>query len=194
MNVVGILAYNARTTDLFEIPFGASSHLPVFLCVGENPARKRGICRFSPPNKYLKIEHVKEHPVVLGDAEVVEFTPPTLSLKRTFYGKGYYDGLDVEKEPKDYAITEIEEGRWYLVHRYYSKDGTLKGSYYNICTPVEIYRDKIRYCDLEIDVVEDIDGNRKVIEEGKLKDAVEEERITKKLGDKALEVAEKLVN
>jgi hypothetical protein len=145
-------------------------------------------------NEYLKLVHVKEYPVVLGDAEVIEFEPPKLILKRTFFGKGYYDGLEVKKEFGDYAITEIEEGKWYLVHTYYSKDDELKGRYYNICTPVEVYLDKIRYFDLEIDVVEGADGQRSIIDEDVLKRAVENEIIGEKLSKKALSVAKELVS
>jgi predicted RNA-binding protein associated with RNAse of E/G family len=59
---------------------------------------------------------------------------------------------------------------------------------------VEIYQDRIRYFDLEIDVIEDVEGNRRIIDEDKLEKAVETGRINKNLEKKALEVAESLVS
>ncbi|MCK4310731.1 MAG: DUF402 domain-containing protein, partial [Methanomicrobia archaeon] len=144
--------------------------------------------------EYIEIEHIKEYPITLGDAEVLEFEYPKLVLRRNFLGRGHYDGLNIKKEFRDYAITEIEEGKWYFTHKYYSKDDELKGVYYNVCTPVEIYQDRIRYFDLEIDVIEDVEGNRRIIDEDKLEKAVETGRINKNLEKKALEVAESLVS
>ena len=148
----------------------------------------------SSMREYIEIEHIKEYPITLGDAEVLEFEYPKLVLRRNFLGRGYYDGLDIKKEFRDYAITEIEEGKWYFTHKYYSKDNELKGVYYNVCTPVEIYQDRIRYFDLEIDVIEDVEGNRRIIDEDKLEKAVETGRINKNLEKKAMEVAESLVS
>jgi len=144
--------------------------------------------------EYIEIEHIKAYPIILGEAEVLEFEYPKLVLRRNFLGRGYYDGLNIKKEFRDYAITEIEEEKWYFTHKYYSKDDELKGIYYNICTPVEIYPDKIRYFDLEIDVVEDTEGNRRIIDKDRLEKAIEIGRINEKLGKKAIEVAESLVS
>lgn len=134
--------------------------------------------------EYIEIEHIKAYPIILGEAEVLEFKYPKLVLRRNFLGRGYYDGLNIKKEFRDYAITEIEEEKWYFTHKYYSKDDELKGIYYNICTPVEIYPDKIRYYDLEIDVVEDTEGNRRIIDKDRLEKAIESGRINEKLGKK----------
>ncbi len=142
---------------------------------------------------YVKIEHIKEYPVKLGDAKVLKFEPPELVLKRKIYGRGYYDGLNRKKEHNDYVITEIEEEKWYFVHKYYSKDGKLKGKYYNICSPVEIYPRRIRYIDLEVDVVENPEGERKIIDQEKLEESIQSGRITEDVGKKAMEVAETLV-
>ena len=143
--------------------------------------------------EYIEIEHIKTYPISLGEAEILEMSDSKLVLKRKFLGTGYYDGLNIKKEFRDYGITEIEEGKWYFTHKYYTKNNELKGIYYNICTPVEIYPDKIRYFDLEIDVIEDTEGNRRIIDRDKLEKAVEDGRINEKLGKKAIEVAESLV-
>ncbi|MCX5906481.1 MAG: DUF402 domain-containing protein, partial [Deltaproteobacteria bacterium] len=75
-----------------------------------------------------------------------------LVMKRTFQ-QGRYDGLHLPIEPGDYSLTEVLEGAFFLRHAYYSRDGKLKGEYYNINTAVEFYPAGARYVDLEIDVI-----------------------------------------
>jgi len=95
---------------------------------------------------------------------------------RVFSREGIYDGLNVKKEEGDYDIVEFDSRKWYQIHRYYNKDGKLKGIYVNISTPPELLRGKLRYLDLEVDVVkvgdevriidlEELEKNKEIIGE-----------------------------
>ena len=68
-----------------------------------------------------------------------------IALRREIKPGGTYDGLDVEKEAGDYAITLFQEGAWSSRTSYYGSGGRLKGEYWNINTPIEIYPEKIHY-------------------------------------------------
>jgi hypothetical protein len=137
----------------------------------------------------ILIEHVKptgekQH---LGRAVVQEFNYPYVVMERRMHTYGVYDGLEVRKERGDAVITEMKEGEWVFVHRYYSQHGELKGCYYNISTPVEFYPYKVRYMDLEVDVVET--DKRRIVDADKLEQRVEEGLLSDKLREKAIEVA-----
>jgi len=140
----------------------------------------------------LLIEHVKPdgQTLQLGRGWVIEAEPEgqALKLEREIKAPGEYDGLKVIKEPGDRAITEFIEGSWYYRTSYYSPAGELKGEYCNINTPIEIYPDRVRYIDLEIDVVRLPDSEPQVIDEQKLERTVERGWITEKLAQRAREV------
>ncbi|MFH1486920.1 MAG: DUF402 domain-containing protein [Chloroflexota bacterium] len=142
----------------------------------------------------LRIEHVKPDGKVLwlSEGEIVSFDGEKglLTLKRArFKGRAVYDGLRVPKEEGDYAITEAREGAWVLKHRYFARDGVPKGDYFNINTPIEVYPDRIRYIDLEVDVVRWPDGKMKTVDEGALGEAVEAGYLSPELASKALSIA-----
>ncbi len=104
----------------------------------------------------VAIEHVKvstELSVVMSGL-VVEAVPHRLTVRRDIRGKGQYDGLGVPKELGDYALSEFCAGSWKYETRYYTREGRLKGIYVNVNTPIEIYSDRVRYVDLELDVVQ----------------------------------------
>lgn len=104
----------------------------------------------------VAIEHVKvstELSVVMSGL-VVEAAPQRLTVRREIRGKGQYDGLGVPKELGDYALSEFRAGSWKYETRYYTREGQLKGIYANVNTPIEIYSDRVRYVDLELDVVQ----------------------------------------
>jgi protein associated with RNAse G/E len=120
--------------------------------------------------KEIRIEHVKldGQVIFLSEGVVLEkdFGRKTLVLKRSrFKGRTKYDGLGIEKREGDYAVSEVQEGLWYYTHTYFRDDGRLIGRYININTPVEFYPDRIRYVDLEIDVVQMSDGQVFVTDE-----------------------------
>jgi protein associated with RNAse G/E len=120
--------------------------------------------------KEIKIEHVKldGEVIFLSEGVILEkdFDLKSLVLKRSrFKGRTKYDGLGIEKREGDYAVSEVLGGQWHYRHTYFREDGTLIGRYVNINTPVEFYPDRIRYVDLEIDVVQMPDGRTFVTDE-----------------------------
>ena len=129
------------------------------------------------------VEHVKLSGEVinLGRAVIEEYNGSAIRFKREMRGGGVYNGLGVEGEVGDRAVTEAKLGEYYAVTRYYSKDGRLKGAYINLNTPVEIYPSKIRYVDLETDVCVWPGGDVKIIDEDLLERAASEGIITDKL-------------
>lgn len=131
------------------------------------------------------IEHVKLDGRVfhLGEALIEAFdrNHSSLRLSRVFRRKGVYDGLEIPKEPGDHAITEAKLGEWHFKTQYFSSDGQLKGTYFNLNTPIELYPYHIRYVDLEVDVCVWPDGRIRTLDEEKLEEAAENELITEKL-------------
>ncbi len=146
----------------------------------------------------IRLIHVKPDGTVieLGRARPthVERTNNSLRIivERTVKAKGIYDGLNVEKEPGDRIVTEIDTNSWVIIHRYYSLAGEHKGTYYNINTPPEISEDAIIYLDLEADVVKKPNGEIKIIDLEKLKKIYENGIITKEMFKKALDIINKL--
>lgn len=108
---------------------------------------------------FIEIEHIKPSGKVIhlrgGKVIYKEITNNyyVIRLLRSFDREGVYDGLNVKIDKEDYDIVEFDSRKWYQIHRYYSKDGKLKGTYINISTPPELLRGKIRYLDLEVDVI-----------------------------------------
>jgi len=140
----------------------------------------------------VQIEHVKPmgELVNLAEGKILGFANSTLVMKRVFSaGRFLYDGLGVYKEEGDYAITEAQEGTWVLRHKYYSDDGRLKGELHNVNTPIELYPGRIRYVDLEVDVVRLAERNPRIIDLDRLDDAVEKGYVSESLAAKALAIA-----
>ncbi|MCX8102845.1 MAG: DUF402 domain-containing protein [Candidatus Bipolaricaulota bacterium] len=104
----------------------------------------------------VRIEHVKAQSdlSIVMTGRVIAASPEQITVRREIKGLGVYDGLNIPKEPGDYAVTVFCHGAWHYETRYYARDGQLKGVYININTPIEIYADRVRYIDLEIDVVQ----------------------------------------
>lgn len=146
--------------------------------------------------KEVAIEHVKLDGKVISltEGEIIEINPveKRLILQRRFKGGGEYDGLDLPIRDGDYAITELREGEWFYRHIYYRQDSSLIGEYYNINTPIEFYPDKIRYHDIEVDVVRWPDGRVKIIDTKKIDRFLESHCISKELADRAIMIAEEI--
>jgi protein associated with RNAse G/E len=164
--------------------------------VSENLERKLIWDGYSP-GKEIAIEHVKldGELVYLSEGELIEadFKERKLVLKRRkFKGRSKYDGLNAEKREGDYAITEVKEGDWFYRHTYWRRDGELIGRYFNVNTPVEFYPDKVRYVDLEVDVVAWPGGKVEVIDESILERQVLAGFLSHGLQDRAIQVAHKL--
>jgi predicted RNA-binding protein associated with RNAse of E/G family len=114
-------------------------------------------------------------------------------LKRNLNASvGTYDGLDIPIEEGDYAIGVYESDKMYYESIYYSRQNELKGKYFNINTPIMFRDDGIHYIDLEIDVVEPLNGKRKIIDEDLLNKAFDLKIISKTLYDQANEIAQKI--
>lgn len=117
----------------------------------------------------MGIDHVKL------DGRVFHLTPGIISeidekngsFKMLRYFKGnsnrLYDGLRVPIEPGDYGETEMHLGdSYYFKTTYFNRDNEIKGVYYNVNTPIEIYENQIRYIDLEVDVISMPNGKIRV--------------------------------
>lgn len=108
---------------------------------------------------FMKIEHIKADGKViyLKGGKVIEKEVNEnnyrIVLKREFEREGILDNIGKKIEKGDYDIVEYNSEKWYQIHKYYDSKGTLKGIYINISTPPELLRGKIRYLDLEVDLV-----------------------------------------
>jgi hypothetical protein len=152
-------------------------------------------------NDPINIEHVKldGRSIVLTKGRVIEDAPHKLIIRRQFrytnrklkMAPDYPDGVDVPRTEGDYALTQVEPGALTLVTDYYSKEGELKGTYVNVNTGIEIYPSngtnpsRIRYIDLEIDVVAPKQGETRIIDQHLLKRAVQRGFITQEMADQA---------
>ena len=147
----------------------------------------------------LKIEHVKlDGPILyLSEGEIIEVAPDVrqVTLRRgEFRGRTTYDGLHIPKNHGDYAVTVIREGEWFYKHTYCRRHGALIGTYYNINTLVEFYPDRIRYVDLEVDVVAWPDGRVEITDEDDLRERCERGYIIPELRDRAMETAHRILS
>jgi hypothetical protein len=146
----------------------------------------------------LMIEHVKldGRIVYLSEGEIIDVAPHLrqVTLRRgEFRGRTTYDGLDIPKDHGDYAVTVTREGEWFCKHTYFRRQGALIGTYYNINTWVEFYPDRIRYVDLEVDVLTWPDGRAGITDEDELREGCERGYITPELRDTAMETAHRIL-
>jgi probable ribonuclease FAU-1 len=66
--------------------------------------------------------------------------------------EAYPSALRIEKQPGDYTVTRFQEGSWHYTTRFYGRQGTWKGDYAAITTPVAIFSDQIHLIDLPVAV------------------------------------------
>lgn len=149
------------------------------------------------PGARVHIDHVKPDGRVIGlSPGVVEsFNSSTreLVLRRTaFLGRHRYDGLNIPKEKGDYAISTVREGNWYYRHDYFHRDGRWIGALINLNTPVEFYPGRIRYVDLELDVVQWPDGRRQTVDEVDFQTVRDRGYFTQNLAKKTRQIAREL--
>lgn len=77
-----------------------------------------------------------------------------VEVQRSIQDKGSYArGLNVDKQPGDYAVTRYHEGAWHHVSRFYSQDGTWLADYAGLTTPVAIFSDHVNLFDLQVAVI-----------------------------------------
>ncbi|WP_149799576.1 DUF402 domain-containing protein [Halorubrum xinjiangense] len=145
----------------------------------------------------LRIDHGKPDGrlITLGEATVTGVDPDgTVTVEREMTGGGTYDGLGVDRVAGDVAETSLKEGRWWYPTTYRGRDGTVRGTYVNVCTPVEIFPDAARYVDLHVDVVKRPDGTVERVDDDELDEAVAAGYISEPLAEKARSVASALEN
>jgi len=162
----------------------------------------RDIPRVDDP---VNIEHVKldGRNIVLARGRVIESTANRFVIRRQFRHtnrklklvKEYSD--DIDGDEGDYAVTYVVPRALTLFTKYYSRTGDLKGTYANINTGVEIYPSngtspgKIRYVDLEIDVVQaPVNEAPRIIDQHLLKRAVQRGFITEEMAEQSRKRAE----
>jgi hypothetical protein len=152
--------------------------------------------QFGPrPGDTVAIDHGKPagHCITLGRATVEDVEGDgTVTLEREMSPGGTYDALGVEREAGDVAVTKVREGRWWYPTVYRSADGDRRGTYVNVCTPVEVFPDAVRYVDLHVDVVKHADGTVERVDDDELDAAVEDGNVGEALAEKAREVADAL--
>jgi hypothetical protein len=149
--------------------------------------------QFGPqPGDTVAIGHGKPDGrcISLGRGAVTEYDPDgSITVEREMSGGGTYDALGVERERGDVARTTFVEGRWWYATVYESADGDHRGTYVNVCTPVEIFPETVRYVDLHVDVVKTPDGEVSRVDDDELDAAVETGRIPEPLAERARTVA-----
>ena len=118
----------------------------------------------------------------------------SLTLRREMSPGGSYDALGVDRQAGDVAITKFEEGRWWYPTVYRGADGTKRGTYVNVCTPVELFPDAVRYVDLHVDVVRHADGTVERVDDDELDAAEANGLIPETLAEKARSVASAVEN
>jgi len=124
--------------------------------------------------------------VVKADTENREFV-----VERRITSSGTYDALGVEREDGDIARTRFEEGARAYATVYKSAEGEKKGTYVNICTPLELFPDAVRYIDLYVDVIK-VNGETRTVDEEELAESVDEGLVPEGLAEEARAVAERI--
>ena len=128
--------------------------------------------------------------ITLGRADVVAVDDDgTVTVEREMTAGGEYDALGVPKAAGDIAETKLKEGRWWYPTVYRDGEGTSKGTYVNVCTPVEIFPDTARYVDLHVDVVKHADGTLERVDDDELDAAVDAGDVPGALAERARSVA-----
>ncbi|PSQ59763.1 RNA-binding protein [Halobacteriales archaeon SW_7_71_33] len=126
----------------------------------------------------------------LGRATVTERDPEgRVVLERELSSSGEYDALGTPRRPGDVAVTRVREGRWWYPTAYRGADGERKGTYVNVCTPVEVFPEAVRYVDLHVDVVRRPDGEVRRVDDDDLAAAVERGDVSERLAERARSVA-----
>jgi len=149
--------------------------------------------QFGPrPGDSLTLGHGKPDGrlISLGRADVQSVDADgTVTVERQMSAGGEYDGLGVPKAAGDVAETKLTEGRWWYPTVYRDSEGERKGTYVNVCTPVEIFPDTARYVDLHVDVLKHADGTVERVDDDELDAAVEAGHVPEELAARARSVA-----
>lgn len=117
-----------------------------------------------------------------------------LVLKRSFRPGGRYDSLDVPKREGDFGLVELPLEGWWAKRSYFRADGQPIGELYDIHTPLEVYPGRVRYVDLELDVVCLPNGEVFLVDEGELKKKERLGLLPPTLARRAREEAQRLLS
>ncbi len=145
----------------------------------------------------LRIEHGKPDGrlITLGEGDVTELDADGgVTVEREMTPGGTYDALGGRREAGDVAVTSFSEGRWWYPTTYRSSDGDIKGTYVNVCTPVEVFPEAARYVDLHVDVIKHPDGTVERVDDAVLDESVAAGHTPEPLAEKARSVAAALEN
>ncbi len=149
--------------------------------------------QFGPqPGDSITIEHGKPagRTITLGRGEITEWDPDgSITVEREMSSGGTYDAIGTKRVAGDIATTTFVEGRWWYATVYTNEAGEHRGTYVNVCTPVEIFPTTVRYVDLHVDVVKDPDGTVERVDDEELDDAVAAGAVSEPLADRARQVA-----
>ncbi|MEF8840306.1 MAG: DUF402 domain-containing protein [Haloarculaceae archaeon] len=140
----------------------------------------------------IAIEHGKPEGrcITLGRGEVTEYDPDgSVRVERQMTPGGSYDALGVERRAGDVAATKFVEGRWWYATVYRDEAGETRGTYVNVCTPLEIFPEAVRYVDLHVDVIRHADGRVERVDDDELDAAVEAGDVPGPLAERARDVA-----
>ena len=152
--------------------------------------------KFPKVGELVKIQHIKINgrEIILGPARLIiskrNGKNVELIMYRRFKPGGFYDGIEAPKEVGDYGITIAKSGDDKLITTYFDVNNKLKGIYLNLNTPIEIYGSRIRYIDLEIDVVVNVNGGMKILDTQRLEEYHKNRNISEKIFNQTKEKAE----
>jgi hypothetical protein len=131
--------------------------------------------------------------ITLGRGAVTDYDPAgSITVEREMSPGGTYDALGVERRAGDVAVTRFAEDRWWYATTYRGAEGERRGTYVNVCTPLELFPGMVRYVDLHVDVVKHTDGTVERVDDDELDAAVEAGHVTPALAEKARAVASKI--
>lgn len=155
------------------------------------------LCSFGPSiGDRIRIHHGKPtgETIVLGRGVVIDHPrSDAVRVRRELTGGGTLDGIGVPKEDGDIAETTFVEGQRWSPTVYRDAEGTRKGTYVNIGTPLEIFPNRVSYVDLYIDVVKDRSGDVRIIDQDELSAAVNDGDVSEAVATEARELASTLV-
>ncbi|QDX39920.1 DUF402 domain-containing protein [Salarchaeum sp. JOR-1] len=146
----------------------------------------------------VAIEHGKPDGrlITLGRGDVTDCDRDAarITVEREMTAGGTYDALDVERQAGDVAVTRFQEGRWWYPTVYRGEDGTRRGTYINVNTPLELFPSSVRYVDLHLDVVKHADGTVEQVDADELQECVEDGLVTEDVAETATDVADRIEN
>jgi hypothetical protein len=131
---------------------------------------------------FIRHRKLNGNEFLIGPFQIREAKEDVIMLQRYIKSPGYYDGINVKKEPGDIGLTITSYQSNIVMHIYFSINGELKGVYVNVNTPVIFGWDSIIYDDLELDVVyspimgvklQDEELLRHVLMEGGIRDDIQ---------------------